>query len=217
MFTGIIEESGKIVDIDKNRGKAFVEILCLKCLKESVDGDSISVNGVCMTITEKRKTSLLFDASRETVERSTFNSWSKGLSVNLEQALKADSKLGGHFVQGHVDCVSTIIDIEKQGSFRKIKIEMPAIISAYIVEKGPIAVDGISLTTAACNDNFFEVVVIPETIKRSNISQYEKGTKVNLEADLFAKYVEKVLSKQTDGIQQKNFYSVDNLKKIGFI
>jgi riboflavin synthase len=217
LFTGLIEEIGKIKEIGKNEGKSFVVVECKRCSAEANEGDSICVNGLCLSVNVKTKNSLLFNVSPETVTRSTFSLWHVGLSVNIEQALTPSSRMGGHFVQGHVDCISEVSDITKKGGFQTIKFRLPNEISSYIVEKGPIAVDGISLTVASCKSDFFETAVIPETIKRSNIREFKKGTKVNLEADLLAKYIEKILHKDSSEDGKQVFYSEENLKKIGFI
>lgn len=217
MFTGLIQETGIIKEISKNPGRAFVVIQSKAISEEAQNGDSICINGICLTVSEKKKNSLLFNVSPETVDRTTFSLWKNNIHVNLEQALTLSSHIGGHFVQGHVDCTSEVLDITKNGGFRSLRISLPASIFSFIVEKGPIAVDGISLTVAACNDESFEIAVIPETVERSNIKSFKKGTKVNLEADLLAKYIEKIMNKENAEARKSNFYSPENLNKIGFI
>jgi riboflavin synthase len=216
LFTGLIEETGKVIEIEKKPGRASVSIQCQKTFDEACIGHSVSVNGICLTVKEKHNKSLLFDVSPETSSRTTFDLWKSGLIVNLEQSLKPSSHIGGHFVQGHVDCLTEILELKKEGNFQKIIFKLPKNISTFIVEKGPVAVDGISLTIVSCSDLSFEVAVIPETIRRTNIHTYKIGTMVNIEADLLAKYIQKITDKKT-GENRKDFYSEENLKKLGFI
>lgn len=216
MFTGLIEETGKIIEIGKNPGRASVRIQCNKTFDEASIGHSISVNGICLTVKKKHNKCLLFDVSPETSSRTTFNLWKSGLIVNLEQSLTPSSHIGGHFVQGHVDCMTEILDIKKEGSFQRVIFKLPKNVSEFIVEKGPVAVDGMSLTVASCNNSSFEAAVIPETIQRTNIHTYRTGIMVNIEADLLAKYIEKITDKKT-GENRKDFYSEENLKKLGYV
>jgi riboflavin synthase len=216
LFTGLIEETGKIIEIGKKSGQAYIRIQCEKTFDQASIGHSISVNGICLTVKEKHNKSLIFDVSPETISRSTFDLWKSGLIVNLEQSLMPNSPLGGHFVQGHVDCLTNVLEIKNEGSFQRIAFKLPKNVSAYIVEKGPVAVDGMSLTVASCNDHSFEVAVIPETIRRTNIKTYKPGTMVNIEADLLAKYIEKILNKEKSE-KNKGFYSEEKLKKLGYI
>jgi riboflavin synthase len=216
LFTGLIEETGKIIEIDKKPGQAYVRIQCEKIFSETLIGHSISVNGICLTVKEKHNKSLLFDVSSETSSRTTFDLWKSGLIVNLEQSLTPISRIGGHFVQGHVDCLTGVLDIINEGSFQRIVFKLPENVSAFIVEKGPVAVDGTSLTVASCNNRSFEAAVIPETIRRTNIHTYRTGIMVNIEADLLAKYIEKIAYKRKDK-NQNDFYSEENLKKLGYV
>lgn len=216
MFTGLIEETGKIIEIEKKQGQAYVRIQCEKTFDEACIGHSISVNGICLTVKEKHNKSLLFDVSPETFSRTTFDLWKSGLIANLEQSLTPSSRIGGHFVQGHVDCQTGVLEIKNEGSFQRIVFKLPRNIASYIVEKGPVAVDGISLTVASCDLHKFEVTVIPETIRRTNIRTYRPGTRVNIEVDLLAKYIEKIANKEKNE-NHKDFYSEENLRKLGYI
>ncbi len=216
MFTGIIIELGKVYDFVKLRDGAQLKVLSKNIIKESSLGDSISVNGVCLTVTEidRIKELISFDVSYETLQKTTLGALKKGDYVNLEPALTLNTRLGGHLVTGHVERIGIIKRIENKGDYIKIEIEAPEEILKYCIKKGSIAIDGISLTIVDIFSSSFTVVIIPHTAKMTTIGIKKIGDKVNLESDIIAKYVEKFV-KQTAAVKDENI--VEKLKNYGFI
>jgi riboflavin synthase len=201
MFTGIILELGKVISVEKIAQGAKLKIFSEKLLKDSQIGDSIAVNGVCLTVTEidRTKKVLSFELSYETLKKTTLGELKKDSPVNLESALTLNTKLGGHLVSGHVDGVGVIKKIEKTGDYIKIEIEAPQEVLKYCVPKGSIAVDGISLTVVDLFTNSFSVVIIPHTLKMTTLGFKNVGDSVNLEPDIIAKYVERLIgNRKTD-------------------
>jgi riboflavin synthase len=184
MFTGIIEELGRIRSIER-RGTS--------------EGDSIAVNGVCLTALDVRPDSFAADGSRETLQRSTLGALRAGSRVNLERAVTPSTRLGGHIVQGHVDARGRFLSADEHGGSWTIRIGYPPEIARYLVYKGSIAVEGISLTIAALGAEHFEVAVIPKTWAVTNLSSLRPGDAVNLEADIIAKYVERMMTVRAEG------------------
>jgi riboflavin synthase len=164
-------------------------------LKPTLLGESVAVNGCCLTVADKSDGKIRFDLLQETWSRTNFPSLSKGSIVNLELALRANARLGGHFVTGHVDAVGSIRKFENQAADVLLEISAPEIVMRYIIEKGSIAVDGVSLTVAAAGDDFFQIWLIPHTVQATRFQQVQVGTLVNLESDLIGKYVEKLLKR----------------------
>jgi len=199
MFTGIIEELGRVREVEKRGEDARIVIEARMVTADSADGGSISVNGVCMTALEVQPDSFAADVSRETLLRSTLGSLSAGSRVNLERAVTPATRLGGHIVQGHVDARGTFLGSESYGESWTFRIAYPGEIARYLVFKGSVAVDGISLTIANLTDEYFEIAVIPKTWEVTNFSQLKAGDEVNLEADVIAKYVERILSVRNAG------------------
>jgi riboflavin synthase len=201
MFTGIILELGKVISVEKIAQGAKLKIFSEKLIKDSQIGDSIAVNGVCLTVTEidRTKKALSFDVSYETLKKTTLGELKKDSPVNLESALTLNTKLGGHLVSGHVDGVGVIKKVEKTGDYIKIEIEAPQEVLRYCVPKGSIAVDGISLTVVDLFTNSFSVVIIPHTLKMTTLGFKNVGDSVNLEPDIIAKYVERLIgNRKTD-------------------
>jgi len=201
MFTGIILELGKVISVEKIAQGAKLKIFSEKLIKDSQIGDSIAVNGVCLTVTEidRTKKVLSFELSYETLKKTTLGELKKDSPVNLESALTLNTKLGGHLVSGHVDGVGVIKKIEKTGDYIKIEIEAPQEVLKYCVPKGSIAVDGISLTVVYLFTNSFSVVIIPHTLKMTTLGFKNVGDSVNLEPDIIAKYVERLIgNRKTD-------------------
>lgn len=201
MFTGIILELGKVISVEKIAQGAKLKIFSEKLIKDSQIGDSIAVNGVCLTVTEidRTKKVLSFELSYETLKKTTLGELKKDSPVNLESALTLNTKLGGHLVSGHVDGVGVIKKIEKTGDYIKIEIEAPQEVLKYCVPKGSIAVDGISLTVVDLFTNSFSVVIIPHTLKMTTLGFKNVGDSVNLEPDIIAKYVERLIgNRKTD-------------------
>ncbi|MEN2985115.1 MAG: riboflavin synthase [Thermodesulfovibrionaceae bacterium] len=214
MFTGIILEVGKVFSIQSVSQGAKLWILSEKIIKETAVGDSISVNGVCLTVSEidREKKIFKFDVSYETLKKTNLGELKRGDFVNLEPALTLNKKLGGHLVTGHVEGVGLIKRVEKIGEYIKIEIECPKEILRYCIPKGSIAVDGISLTVVDVLSDSFTVVIIPHTAKMTTIGAKKVGDKVNLESDIIAKYVEKLLKRyeEEDSLMKK-------LERYGFI
>ncbi|HBB88324.1 MAG TPA: riboflavin synthase [Blastocatellia bacterium] len=193
MFTGIIEELGRVRSVEPRGKNAYITIEARLVIEDTKQGDSISVNGVCLTALDIHSDSFAADVSRETLERSTLGRLQPGGAVNLERAVTPVTRLGGHIVQGHVDARGKFVSVvDHEGSWT-VRIEYPMDMARYLVFKGSVAVEGISLTIAALTDDYFEVAIIPKTWEVTNFSQLKPGDEVNLEADMIAKYVERIL------------------------
>ncbi len=202
MFTGIIQDVGRVKSLRRLGDTARLEALAPGLSAELRAGDSVAVNGACLTVTGRNGKAFQADLSRETLERSNLGNLSSGDSINLELPLLPTVRLGGHFVQGHVDAVAQVVRIEKQQAFALFRFSLPAGMRAYVVEKGSIAVDGISLTVSGLGIDFFEVAIIPHTLEHTNLSRRKPGDRVNLECDILAKYVEAALNQRRhDGSQ----------------
>ena len=193
MFTGIIEEIGTVKNIQRNGSNSFIVIEAKKVLEDVHLGDSIAVNGVCLTVTKTYGSIFQADVMNETLSRSSLGELRQGSKVNLERAMAANGRFGGHIVSGHIDGTGTITDIVNDGIAIWYTISANADIMRYIVEKGSIAIDGISLTVARVTDRDFSVSVIPHTAEMTILSIKSKGQRVNLENDIIGKYVEKLM------------------------
>ena len=193
MFTGIIEELGAIAAVEKHAAGSRVTIAAAVVTSDIHNGDSISVNGVCLTALDVSSTSFAADVSPETLDKTTLGSLNTGSPVNLERAMLPTTRLGGHIVQGHVDGRGTFISATTEGDFWTVRIGFPTEIAKYLVHKGSVAVEGISLTIAALADDHFDIAVIPKTWEMTNLSSLVPGDAVNLEADVIAKYVERMI------------------------
>ncbi|HKY27512.1 MAG TPA: riboflavin synthase [Pyrinomonadaceae bacterium] len=194
MFTGIIEELGRVRSIENRGQDARIVIKAHTVTEGSRDGDSIAVNGVCLTALEVTKESFAADVSRETLQRSTLGKLMLGMPVNLERAVTPATRLGGHIVQGHVDARGKFLGATDHGGSWTVRIAYPLEIARYLVFKGSVAVEGISLTIAGLTDEYFEIAVIPKTWEVTNFSHLRPNDEVNLEADIIAKYVERILA-----------------------
>jgi riboflavin synthase len=194
MFTGLVQEMGRVVAVDRSAAGARLTIAG-DLAGELREGDSVAVNGVCLTATEVDGGSFGAEVMEETLRRSSLGAVDEGSRVNLELAVRASDRLGGHIVQGHVDGVGTVRDVKDEGFARVVCIAADPDLLRYVVEKGSIAVDGVSLTVSAVNSETFSVSLIPETIERTGLGTVEAGSKVNLEADVVAKYVERLVSR----------------------
>jgi riboflavin synthase len=193
MFTGIIEEIGELVAIQRGTKSVVLTIKADKIVTDTRTGDSISTNGVCLTAVEIGKDYFKADVMHETVDRSSLGQLSKGSKVNLERAMRADGRFGGHMVAGHIDGTGEITDITKDDNAVWYKITTKPEIMRYIIEKGSIAIDGISLTVAKVAKSDFSVSIIPHTLGQTTLALRKKGDKVNLENDMVGKYIEKFL------------------------
>jgi riboflavin synthase len=194
MFTGIIEELGHVDSIEHVGDDARIVIRVQTVTEDAHNGDSIAVNGVCLTALNVTPHSFAADCSRETLDRSTLGRLQIGAPVNLERAVTPATRLGGHIVQGHVDARGTFLGSVDHGMSWTIRIGYPRAISPYLVFKGSVAVEGISLTIAGLTAEYFEVAIIPKTWEVTNLSHLRPGDEVNLEADVIAKYVERMLT-----------------------
>ena len=194
MFTGIIEELGRVRKVEKRGEDARIVIEARTVTEGSRDGDSISVNGVCLTVLDVKPESFAADVSKETLFRSTLGNLKPGLRVNLERAVTPATRLGGHIVQGHVDGRGTFLGSENHGDSWTFRFAYPKEIGQYLVFKGSVAVEGISLTISNLTYDYFEIAVIPKTWEVTNFSQLKPGDEVNLEVDVIAKYVERLLT-----------------------
>jgi riboflavin synthase len=193
VFTGLIQDLGRVRDID--RGEDGVTLTVDSRLASQLAlGDSVSVNGVCLTATAVDDRGFAAEVMNETLLRSSLREAAAGLAVNLELPLRATDRLGGHVVQGHVDGLGTVSAVVADGFARRIEIEASSDLMRYVVEKGSVAVDGVSLTVAGLGDASFTVSLIPETLERTNLGAAQAGTRVNLEVDVLAKYVERLVT-----------------------
>jgi riboflavin synthase len=198
VFTGIVEEVGTLVVREEQTDAARMEIRAHKVLQDVALGDSISVNGVCLTVTDVRDGVWSTDVMAETLRRSSLGKTEQGSRVNLERAVTALTRLGGHMVQGHVDGVGTVLTREPSTHWEVFRIGLPTGLAQYVVEKGSIAVDGVSLTVSAVSaatdpEPWFEVSLIPTTLRETTLGTRAPGDPVNLEVDVIAKYVERLL------------------------
>jgi len=194
MFTGLVEETGIAETLHRTQGASRLVLRADRLALECHEGESIAVNGCCLTIAAPPSGGrLCFDLLEETLRRTNLGRIDLGSPVNLERALPANGRLGGHFVQGHVDCVAAIKAWEPVGLDYKLEIELPRESARYLVEKGSIAVDGISLTVAELREDSFTIWIIPHTCEVTNLGQTAPGKFVNLEFDMLAKYVERIL------------------------
>ncbi len=214
MFTGIIEEIGKVKSFSKTSNGATIVVSCNTVLDGTNIGDSISINGVCDTVTERTNDSFTARVSDETLSVTTFLNLKKDDYVNLERALTPTSRLGGHIVSGHVDCKGKLIAKEQLTDFYNLTFELPENQQKYIVHKGSITVNGISLTIAKTYNNIFEVAVIPHTFENTNLKILKIGDFVNIETDILGKYVEKFLSANDNKESQ---LSMSFLQENGFV
>ncbi|MBS1812284.1 MAG: riboflavin synthase [Acidobacteria bacterium] len=214
MFTGIIEELGTIQTLTSARDGARVVVHAPTILSDAKIGDSIAVNGVCLTVVEKTANTFLADISAETLRRTSLKQIQVGSRINLERPMMPSARFGGHIVQGHVDAMGEFLSAKAEGDGWVVRIGFPVELGKYIVEKGSITVDGISLTVAALGANWFEIAVIPHTWKVTNLSSLKKGDAVNLEVDIIAKYVERML--QPHQAKTKSNLTLEKLAEMGY-
>jgi riboflavin synthase len=199
MFTGLIREVGRVAAVEGGDAGVRLEIVAPLTSGDAALGDSVSINGVCLTVVAVEGDRLAFDAVPETLSRSSLGRLAPGSSVNLEPALRAGDALGGHYVQGHVDGVGTVRSVEPEGDGRRLWFDAPGELLRYVVEKGSIAVEGTSLTIAALDDAGFAVALIPHTLEATTFGSLRPDDPVNLEVDVLAKYVERLLDASLSG------------------
>ncbi|MGN0307618.1 MAG: riboflavin synthase [Lachnospiraceae bacterium] len=215
MFTGIVEEIGAIRSIAKGRHSAVLTIGARRVLEDVHVGDSIAVNGVCLTVTSYGTDYFTADVMHETLNRSALSRLKGGSPVNLERAMAADGRFGGHIVAGHVDGVGKIIHIRQDDTAVWYTIEAKPSILRYIVEKGSITINGISLTVAGVTNHTFSISAIPHTVKMTTLSETGEGDMVNLETDIIGKYVEKLILPSAEE-QKESKITKEFLTKYGF-
>jgi riboflavin synthase len=195
MFTGLIEEVGRIRWIKTAEQSTQLRIAAPEISNDLQVGDSVAVNGCCLTATAIRDKDITFDLLEETVARTNLGNLGAESPVNLERALAATGRMGGHFVQGHIDCTTPVLSFEAQGADYRLEVELPADFARYAVEKGSIALDGISLTIAELLPASLVVWIIPHTRRETNLNHLQRGSLLNVEFDLLAKYVERLLQR----------------------
>lgn len=199
VFTGIVEELGEVVGLERNGGSARLRVRGPQVTADASRGDSIAINGVCLTVTQTGGGEFTADVMGETLDHSTLGELKPGSAVNLERPVRPDGRFGGHIVQGHADGTGTIVARQPAQGWEVVRISMPPGLSRYVVQKGSVAVDGISLTVSGLSDAaqhrepWFEVSLIPETLKRTTLGRKQPGDVVNLEVDVIAKYIERLL------------------------
>jgi len=212
MFTGIIEDIGSIIAVKKSSGKWEFSIKTVLAKAGIGEGDSIAIDGVCLTATRITGDTFVADASLETLKVTTLAEKKTGVHVNIERAMGANGRFGGHFVMGHVDCVGTIMDMKKSGDSVRLSVEVPLDIARYIVKKGSVAIDGISLTVNEQRHNIFTVNIIPFTVSKSTVGEKNPKDKVNIETDIVGKYIESFFVKdKSKGVD------LDFLYKHGYV
>ncbi|GAB6174768.1 riboflavin synthase [Paradesulfitobacterium aromaticivorans] len=215
MFTGIVEELGNVENIKLLPESAELTIKARKVLEGTIIGDSISVNGVCLTVIRLSSREFTVDVMAETVHKTNLAELKQGSPVNLERALQLQTRLGGHLVSGHVDGVGTITRINSVGIAKVYEINSPPSLLPYILPKGSVAIDGISLTVVKVTEEFFSVSLIPHTFSETTLGKKGIGDRVNLETDLIGKYVARFLAKPEDN--KKNSLTLDFLAQNGFL
>jgi len=193
MFTGLVEEIGGVLWIRTTASNTQLQIAAPHIAKEIRVGDSVAVNGCCLTIASHEADHLTFDLLEETLDRTNLKTLRRESLVNLERALTADGRIGGHFVQGHIDCTALIVWLEQTDDDHRLEVELPSQFARYVACKGSVAINGISLTVAEVCPESFAVLIIPHTKRQTNLSSAKLGDLVNVEFDILAKYVEKML------------------------
>ena len=195
MFTGLIEEVGSVIAVGASKNGNRLQIAAPHVAKKIRRGDSLAVNGCCLTLSSHRGEELIFDLLDETIARTNLRNLQPRQPVNLERAISATERFGGHFVQGHIDCVSPVIAYRKSGADFRLEIELPKAFAQYVASKGSIAVNGISLTVGEVLSKSFVVWIIPYTKTHTNLDRVQAGDPMNLEFDILAKYVERMVSR----------------------
>jgi riboflavin synthase len=194
LFTGLVQDLGKVVAVDAN-GDGVTLAVRTRLAGDIAEGDSVAVNGVCLTATAIADGQFRAEVMHETLRRSSLAEAARGAEVNLELALRASDRLGGHIVQGHVDGLGSVRDVHEDGFARIVTIAAPPELLRYVVEKGSIAANGVSLTVVDVGDDWFSVSLIPETLERTTLGAAAPGAQINLEVDVVAKYVEKLVAR----------------------
>jgi riboflavin synthase len=195
MFTGLIEEVGTVIAVNTSKSGNQLKLSAPRVAKKIRRGDSLAVSGCCLTLNSRRGDELIFDLLEETIARTNLKNLQRKQLVNLERAVTANERFGGHFIQGHIDCVSPVIACQKSGADFRLEIELPDAFAHYVARKGSIAVNGISLTVADVLPKSFVTWIIPYTKTHTNLDRVRAGDLMNLEFDILAKYVERMVSR----------------------
>jgi riboflavin synthase len=211
MFTGLIEEIGVVERVEEEQNGRRLLIHAERMMQDLKVDDSISINGVCLTAVLVNKERFAVDVIAETRRKTTIGEWRMGTRVNLERALRADSRLGGHFVQGHVDAVALITDVESHQNEWLLTLEVPQHLKKYVIQHGAITLDGVSLTVARWQTPLATVALIPHTLEKTTLRERRSGDKINLEVDILGKYVESILSSSEPGLDEHK------LKSMGYV
>jgi len=199
MFTGLIEDTGRVASLERRGDAAVLRIETALPAAEIAIGDSVAVNGVCLTVSPQPGTVLSFDVSPETMTRSTMRSLRSGSRVNLERALRLGDRLGGHLVSGHIDCIGKLTRMETMSGSHVLTFSLPSGYCRYLVEKGSVAIDGISLTVNAVTTTEFSVTIIPHTFAHTTLADIRTGSEVNIETDMIGKYLERLAQPWSGG------------------
>lgn len=215
MFTGIVEEKGRIERLDITGSSGSVKIKASKVLEGTRVGDSIAVNGICLTVTALSERGFTADVMGETVRRSSLREMEPGSAVNLERAMPADGRFGGHLVSGHIDGTGRIVSMTREENAVWVRISADDRIMRYVVEKGSVCIDGISLTVARVSSGYFEVSVIPHTLSETVLGDRSPGSNVNIENDIIGKYVERLMTFKGED-RQGSRLTMEMLEEYGF-
>ena len=204
MFTGLVETVGKVIEVSPRRGSSRIGISSPLPAAELRDGDSVSVDGVCLTVAERRRDRFLADVVAETLARSTLGKLRAGDRVNLERSVRVGDRLGGHIVSGHVDDTVEVLRFQKRGDDCRLRLELPVELARYVAPKGSVALQGVSLTVASLDSTSFEIALVPHTLEQTTLGGLRAGARLNLEVDLLSRYLERLLNRQdpekrTDG------------------
>lgn len=202
MFTGLVEEVGVVSALEPQGDAVRLTIDATTVLSDAKLGDSISVNGVCLTVAERDDSSFTADVMQESLDRSALGQLAAGSKVNLERAMAVGERLGGHIMQGHVDATATLVERTSSENWDVLRFSLASDLTRYIVEKGSIAVNGTSLTVSAVGEDYFEVSLIPTTLQETTLGELAVGETVNIEVDVLAKYVEKMIGQQPHRMDQ---------------
>lgn len=216
MFTGIVEEVGYVKAYNSASNGAVLVVACRKITEDMHIGDSICINGVCETVVDFDKESFSVNISNETLNVTNFSSLKSGDRLNLERALTLQSRLGGHIVSGHIDCVAQLVSVEKLDDYYNLEFKFPHEVGKYIVYKGSIAINGISLTVCEVYEDSFKVAIIPHTFKNTVLKDLSVGSFVNIETDILGRYVEKMLS-LNNNVDTDSRINIEFLQENGFV
>lgn len=217
MFTGIIEGLGKLVEKRPSGGGMIFGLEAAFDLPDPQEGESIAVNGACLTARDIQGRKFYVDISPESLSRTTLGKLAAGDTVNLERALRLSDRLGGHMVSGHVDALAEVVERRRLGDFTLFMFSLPTSLAKYVIEKGSIAVNGISLTVNQCWDDRFSVSIIPHTLSVTTLGRLNNGDKVNIEVDIIGKYVEKLLAPNDAQLESQSSLSKGFLSEHGFL